>query len=264
MLLRVSVFILFISTIVLAAEPLKMGVFPYTNPQKIATDYSSIAEAIGKVTGREVIVLSAKDYDDYMEKAKRLRYDIYVPCVSCIVKLIEDKVPLEVIAMGYPPFKGGVLVRSDSKIGDLKDIKGKVIGAVGKHTFAGYTFLKLKLKSLGIDIDKDNNVVFLGSTDNVVLSVLNGKVDVGITRTDILNDDRYKSAMKNIRIIYESIEIPSLPFAVSTNMEVKLKDQIKNALLNFTPPSDCKLGYKKIVSATNNDYIEFMKRITVK
>lgn len=244
---------------------LRMGVFPYTNPQKIANDYSYIAEKIMKDTGCNVTILTAKDYDEYLRKASNLEYDIYVPCATCAIKLIKNKVPLEIIATGYPSFKGAVLVRTDSPLKNLSELRGKKIAAVGKHSFGGYLFLKYKLASIGIDLDQENTVFFLGNTDNIILSVLNGKVDVGITRIDVLDEEIYKDAKKQLKILYESSPIPHFPFAVKNDMNKQLRDKIRNSLLSYSPSLDhSKLPFEKIISSSNTEYIKFAKEHNIK
>ncbi len=264
--LSVIIFSLFFIIDLSSAEcNLRMGVFPYTNPQKIANDYSQIADKLTKDTDCRVTILTAKDYDEFMRKASNLEYDIFVPCATCIVKLIKEKVPVEVIAMGHPPFKGAVLVRVDSPIKSLDQLKGKKIAAVGKHSFGGYLFLKFKLASMGIDMDKENTVLFLGNTDNIILSVLNGKADVGVTRTDVLDEEIYVDAKKQLKVLYESQPILHFPFVVSTKMNKELKNKIKNSLLSYTPPTEkAPLQFIKIIPGNNDDYLRFAKEHNLK
>lgn len=258
-------FLVFISKLSLAECNLRMGVFPYTNPQKIANDYSHLADKLSKDLECHITILTAKDYDEYMRKSSNLEYDILVPCATCIVKLIKDKIPVEVLAMGYPPFKGAVLVRVDSPIKSLDQLKGKKIAAVGKHSFGGYLFLKYKLASMGIDMDKENTVLFVGNTDNIILSVLNGKAEVGITRTDVLDEEIYVDAKKQLKVLYESNPILHFPFVVPTKMNKDLKDKIKNSLLTYTPPSGKpSLQFTKIITSSNNDYLKFAKEHNLK
>jgi len=258
-------FLFLVNFSVFAECVLKMGVFPYSNPQKLVTDYSPIAEKISKDIDCKVKIYTATNYEEYMSKATNLEYDIFIPCVSCIVKLLTNKALLEVIATGYPSFKGAVIVRHDSKIDSLNKIKGIKIAAVGEHSFGGYLFLKYKLQSMGIDIQRDNFVSFVGKTDNVVLSVLNGKADVGVTRLDVLNEDIYFEARKDLKVIYESEPILHFPFVVSKSMDRKLKSSIKQSLLGYVPDkSNNSLKFEKIAEANNEDYIIFAKKHNIK
>ncbi|MGB9730900.1 phosphate/phosphite/phosphonate ABC transporter substrate-binding protein [Calditerrivibrio nitroreducens] len=242
-----------------------MGVFPYSNPQKVVTDYPHIAEKISKDLGCKVKIYTATTYEEYMNKASNLEYDIFVPCVSCIVKLVTNKVPLEVIAAGYPPFKGAVIVRHDSKIDSLNKLKGIKIAAVVEHSFGGYLFLKYNLQSMGIDIQRGNFVSFVGKTDNVLISVLNGKADVGVTRLDVLNEDIYLNVRKDLKVIYESDPILNFPFVVSKSMDKELKLSIKQSLFSYIPDkSNNSLKYEKIIETTSEDYVMFAKKHGIK
>lgn len=248
-----------------AANHLKMFVFPYASPQKVVSDYSLIAQSVSKAISREIVIYTAKDYTDYMLRVRSLTYDIYVPCNICLVELLDDGIPLEAIAAGYPYIKGVVIVRKDSDIKKINDIRGRNVAAMGRYSFAGFIFLKFRLEAIGINIEKENNLYFLENSDNIIFSVLNGKADVGIVRYDVLKDVRYNDAINNLKVIYESIDILGHPFVVAKNMDSKLKNKIKDALINYSiPENGCRLGINRIVPATNKDYYDFIKRAKIK
>lgn len=121
----------------------------------------------------------------------------------------------------YNIFGGVIFTRSDRKdIFVLEDLKGKSFMAVDDTSLGGYQMAWRELNARGIDIKKDlERVEFGGIHDNVVMSVLNGDIDVGTVRTDIIErmaaDDEID--INKIKIINSQVRT-DFPFALSTRV----------------------------------------------
>lgn len=121
----------------------------------------------------------------------------------------------------YNIFGGVIFTRSDRKdIFVLDDLKGKSFMAVDDTSLGGYQMAWRELNARGIDLKKDlESVEFGGIHDNVVMSVLNGEVDVGTVRTDIIErmaaDDEID--INEIKIINSQVRA-EFPFALSTRV----------------------------------------------
>lgn len=84
---------------------------------------------------------------------------------------------------------GGVIftLKNRSDINDLGDIKNKSLMAVDETSFGGYLTALKEIMSSGIDPRTNlSSVTFGGIHDDVVMSVLEGKADIGTVRTGIL------------------------------------------------------------------------------
>ena len=104
---------------------------------------------------------------------------------------------------------------STTEIQNYRDLKNKKIGAVSPRSFGGYL---LGMKELG-DHSLQKDVVFLNTHYNVVNAVLNGKVDAGIIRTDVLEkmSDDGLITLGDIKVLGAK-HYPDFPFAVSTEL----------------------------------------------
>src|SRR5712692_8758057 len=71
-----------------------------------------------------------------------------------------------------------VLVRTDSALGGLKDLKGKIIG-VTQFGSAGDTFLRTALKKSGMK-ETDVTVLQMGGTPGVSQALEAGRIEVGV------------------------------------------------------------------------------------
>lgn len=121
----------------------------------------------------------------------------------------------------YKVFGGVIFTRSDHKdIEALEDIRGKSFMAVDSTSLGGFQMAWRELKAKGIDPYEDfSRLEFGGIHDHVVRSVVEGKVDVGTVRTDIL--ERMSAAgslnLDDIHIINPQKDV-EFPFRLSTRL----------------------------------------------
>lgn len=121
----------------------------------------------------------------------------------------------------YKIFGGVIFTRKDHpQINTLEDLRGHSMMAVYTTSLGGFQMAMREMLEQGIDPYSDLKALrFGGIHDHVVMSVLNGEVDVGTVRTDIL--ERMASAgtidLEAFRIINPQ-EAPEFPFALSTRL----------------------------------------------
>jgi ABC-type nitrate/sulfonate/bicarbonate transport system substrate-binding protein len=74
----------------------------------------------------------------------------------------------------------GVLIRPESPLQRLQDLKGKTVG-ITQYGSQGDTFLRDALKKIGLRPDSDVSIIQMGGTPQVASALLAGKVDAGVT-----------------------------------------------------------------------------------
>ncbi len=116
-------------------------------------------------------------------------------------------------------FGGVVLVRADSPIQTLDDIRGKKFMVVKKSSFGGAQMAWRLLMDNGINPETDCAKFMFGNKhDNVVLAVKNGACDVGSVRSDTMERmaDEGKISLADFRIINQMQD--DFPFVHSTRL----------------------------------------------
>lgn len=244
---------------------IRFGVFPYKSPRTIFTLFAPIAKRIEEKTGKKVELVSAADYDSFMEKAKQGDYDLVLPCVNCFFHI--QPAGYHIIARGEPPFYGAVIVRKDSEINTLEQLKGKKIAAIGKHSYAGYMFFKQQLSELGTSPDHEVQFNFLNKVDSIILSVVNRQYEAGVVKLEVLESPAFDAVRDQVRIISRSGPIPQFPFAVKNSMDPETVARIKEVLttINAASPGDKEilqsLQIHHIGSAEDADYEAFHREV---
>jgi two-component system sensor histidine kinase TtrS len=121
----------------------------------------------------------------------------------------------------YKIFGGVIFTRKDHEvIHSLKDLRGHSMMAVFPTSLGGFQMAMREMVQQGIDPYQDIKALrFANTHDQVVMSVLNGEVDFGTVRTDIL--ERMASAgiinLSDFRIINPQYA-SEFPFALSTRL----------------------------------------------
>lgn len=217
-------------------DVLKFGVFPYKSPRTIVKLFAPIAKRLEQALGIEVQLVTAPDYKTYVARGKAGAYDISFPCVSCYYQIKEAG--YTVIARGEPSFYGGVVVRKDSGIDNVSQLKGKKIAAIGLHSYAGYSFLPQQLHTLGIDPQEEVEFQFLGKLDSIIFGVINRKYDAGTVRRDAMASPAFKAVFDDLKFIAQSEPIPQFPFVVKKDMPPARVEIIRKVLVALNPADE--------------------------
>lgn len=245
--------------------PLRFGVFPYKAPSVLVETYGPIAVQLEKKLGRKIVLRSAPDPKTFFAKAKAGEYDLMLATPTLMYKLRPSS--YTVIARGEPTFFGGVIVRRDSGINLVDDLKGKKIAAVGEHSYAGYLFLLPLLKEKGIDPEKDVNIQFLSAVDSIVYGVMNKKYDAGVFRIDSLQDSTFDAIRDEFAVIVRSPEIPQFPFMVKKDLDPAVAAAITDVLIRMNSENTAdhavlaSMQVRKIIPATDADYDAFYEQV---
>ncbi|MFK8182130.1 MAG: phosphate/phosphite/phosphonate ABC transporter substrate-binding protein [Phormidesmis sp.] len=145
-------------------------------------------------------------------------------------------------------FGGLIVVDSNSDITSVEDLKDKRAACVNFQTAAaGCTFQTYHLLQQGFNPEKDfSSFTENKSQDNIVLSVLNGTIDVGFIRTGQLEKMLGKGlidSLDDLRIIdlanddffypHTTALYPEWPIAALAETDPQLSQQVKTALLEL-------------------------------
>ena len=204
----------------------------------LATDYSTIVEAMasGKVD-LGIMPPAAYVQARNLDAAEAL-------LSSQLVAYDEDtEQPLEDTYTST--FKGEVLVKADSDMESLEDLKGKKIATLSPNSASGYIYPVAEMKDLGIDPLTDCTLTTVNDIPSEIPAVLNGQQDACF----VFQGARYVFAskfsdydlFKDLKVLYLTEgDIPNDAIAVQPSMDDELKDKIKEVFLNMADDEEGK------------------------
>ena len=204
----------------------------------LATDYSTIVEAMasGKVD-LGIMPPAAYVQARNLDAAEAL-------LSSQLVAYDEDtEQPLEDTYTST--FKGEVLVKADSDMESLEDLKGKKIATLSPNSASGYIYPVAEMKDLGIDPLTDCTLTTVNDIPSEITAVLNGQQDACF----VFQGARYVFAskfsdydlFKDLKVLcLTEGDIPNDAIAVQPSMDDELKDKIKEVFLNMADDEEGK------------------------
>ncbi|MEJ2012463.1 MAG: phosphate/phosphite/phosphonate ABC transporter substrate-binding protein, partial [Anaerolineales bacterium] len=138
------------------------------------------------------------------------------------------------VRFGSAVYNGQIIVRADSGIESIADLKGKTFCRPDALSTSGWIIPSIELKAAGVNPDTDlAQVVDAGSHDAVVAAVYNGECDAGSTYVDARTtiEEEHPDVMDVIKVISVSVDIPNDGVQYVPSMSRELRDQINTALL---------------------------------
>jgi len=135
---------------------------------------------------------------------------------------------------GKPTYRGAIIVRADSNINKIGDLKGKTFAFTEKSSASGYFLPKIFLMDNGIDPEKDfARVEYIKKHDNILYNILYKKFDAGAVydnATALLKTDAERAQLK---VLVYTTDILNEPIMVRKDMPEPLVEKITAAFMKL-------------------------------
>lgn len=165
-----------------SAPVLRFAIHPLHNPQKLASAYQPLIDQINRqLNGVRLELEASRDYAEFERKLRQRGPDFLLP--NPWQTLEAGKVGYHVLAMAGEPadFKGLILVRRDSPIKQISDLKGKPISYPSPTALAACVMPQWFLRANGIDVTRDLDNRYVGSQESSIMNVYLGQTSAGAT-----------------------------------------------------------------------------------
>jgi diguanylate cyclase (GGDEF)-like protein/PAS domain S-box-containing protein len=210
-------------------EKIHFGVFAYLGVEKTRLKYQPLIDYLNTKLDNRVIleVLTQEEMDEKIAKKEidiattnpthflvvRQQYALS-GAVATLISVSDDKKPTNKLA-------GVIIVRPESTIENMQDVKGKSISTPSLKHMGGFRAQAYELYQNGVEVNQKNNQIFQtrDSHQKVVEDVLLKKVEVGFIRDGILEEMIASGEIKrdDIRIVHEQ-KWANHPYRVSTKL----------------------------------------------
>ncbi len=224
-----------------------LGVITEENAEDREKRWKPFMEYLKKELGVEVEWREATDYAGVIEalKAQKIHLAWFGPASFARSWIVTDgkSIPLaaEIDKDGGFGYYGVIIVKKDSPYKDVKDLKGKKFGFADPNSTSGHQAPRFFLGEAGFDVDNFfGSTTFSGSHENSVKMLYDGQFDAVATwwtneKKSNMSRMEDKGMIKpdGYRIIWKSPRLPSDPFTVPAWLPEQMRDDIKNALVNF-------------------------------
>lgn len=246
---------------------LKIGLIPEQNILVQKKRYKPLGDYIEKKTGLKINFIILPRYGNIIDNFSNLKLDgafwgSFTGAIA-IKRLSIEHLVRPVNPDGTSTYKGYIFVRKDSNIKSISDMRNKTIAFVDRATTAGYMYPIAYFKDNGIENFKSffKEYYFTGSHDAVIHAILKGEADIGCVKNTIYDMlARKESRIKGeLLVLAESSDVPSNGLGLRKDIDVMIKNRLKNLLLQMDREPDGIQVLKefrdiKFIENNENDY----------
>lgn len=169
-----------------------------------------------------------------------LYHDSVVP--TLVLSKTAGSVPiLRQWKYGEADYEGVIVVKKNSGINSLSDLKGKVIAFEEPHSTSGSVLPRMLMEEKGFKLMqvkapgsvKPDHVGFMYGADGSSINVLiTGRADAATTSHREV--ERLKTEVRDtVKVIAKTITVPRLLIAVRKDLDPKLVNELKEIMLNM-------------------------------
>jgi phosphonate transport system substrate-binding protein len=233
-------------------RPLTMMFVPSGDSQVILKGGKELSRALFEETGLHFKTSVATSYAAVIEAMGGGKTDIgWLPPFSYVLAKKKHGVELLFVVerFGSPFYKGQIVVRADSGIHTLADLKGKTFAYVDPASTSGHLYPKSLIAAQGFNPDRFfSRAVFAGSHNAVLLSVLKGEVDAGATYDDVRATvvKSYPDIFQRVRVLAYTRDIPNNTVTVRKGLSAAITRQVKDGLKALTRSAEGSRILKKV------------------
>ncbi|WP_289142797.1 phosphate/phosphite/phosphonate ABC transporter substrate-binding protein [uncultured Brevibacillus sp.] len=132
-------------------------------------------------------------------------------------------------------YRAMIVVKKDSPIQSLADLKGKKIAWQDVTSSAGFVFPAAELSKAGVDPEKDVQAITIKGHDKGILAALNGEVDAAAVFEDARNTvKKDKPDVFDVtRVLHYTAPIPNDTVAVRPDMSEEWRKKIQDAFIEI-------------------------------
>lgn len=160
----------------------KVGIHPLHNPKRLFEVYAPLIDLFNAQIPEATFILEAsKNYDDFDKKLYAQHFDFALPNPYQTINALKHNYHVFAKMGDDENFRGLILVRTDSHINQLSDLKGKIVAYPARTALAATLMPQYYLQTHGLNINTDIENIYVGSQESSIMNVLNRKVIAGAT-----------------------------------------------------------------------------------
>lgn len=220
-------------------NPIVWSFVPSGESERVATGAREVADLLHQQTGYYFKTNVATEYAGVIEAMGSNPPTAQMASLATFAYVLAAEkgaaeAALVSVRFGSPVYNGQIIVRKDSGLTKLADLKNRTFARPDPLSTSGWIIPMLTLRAAGINPDSNlARVVDAGSHDAVVAAVYNGDVDAGATFVDARTtlEKQHPDVMDKVVVINVSADIPNDGVQFIPSMPQEMKDKIVNGLL---------------------------------
>ena len=165
-----------------AVKEYVVGIHPLHNPKRLVEVYGPIVDHLNTSIPQARFRLEAsRNYEEFDKKLFSRYFDFAMPNPYQTVRSLKHGYHVFGKMGDDELFRGIILVRRDSGIRKVSDLKGRKVAYPAPTALAATMMPQYYLHTHGLDVNRDIENLYVGSQESVIMNVLRGHVAAGAT-----------------------------------------------------------------------------------
>ncbi len=244
---------------------LRLSLVPYASAEELKAAHGPLVAWLSMKLKVPVELVISENYDDAAAKLQKGEVDLVEMSSYAYVraqKWLKLRPLVTAIADGSATAGGYIIVRQDSPLRRLEDLKGSAFGFVDPASAAGYLYPLKLLKDRGLDPKSlFASTQFMGNHENVLMAIYEGAIDAGATYEGSLPALRRSKKIDplNFRIIAKTPRTPRDLYCVRADLPPAIAEQLTTLFLGLS--SRDRHGREVLAPLSVNGFLPFDDRL---
>jgi len=214
-------------------QKLIFGHYPSETPTQLVHMFQPLMDYLSQATGYAVELRVAPSYATGLQWIAKGEVDLFRSGPNNYLQLNrihgEGKFPViaREIQGGKSSFRGAIVVRKDSSIQTLADLKGKRFAFGDRTSTLGSVVPRGMLKEAGVALEDLKASKHFSSHDDVAVAVRVGEFDAGAVKDGIAK----KFLTQGLRVLAWSPEVPTKPIYARPDLPEQAFQALRKALV---------------------------------
>jgi phosphonate transport system substrate-binding protein len=248
-------------------QDLVMGFVPSQTSSVVQTNADILAKYLSDKTGYNIKSSVLTSYAAVTEGMTSNNVDIaWVGPLDYVVahQINGAEAVTKSVRRGKPSYLAFIIVRSDSNINSVADLKGKKFAFGDSLSTSSNLWPRYLMKKNGIDPDNDVRGTSIANQTQIAVNVCQGTVDAGAiyddARTNKGADTSCPGIMTKTKVLATSDPIPGDPQMIRSKLNSAQKQKLKDAMIAMGSDETIKAALKALytidglVPAQDSDY----------
>ena len=253
-------------------KTLILGIFPRRNIKITYKLFTPMARYLSQQLGQEVVVETTKSFQEFWINVQKRRYDI-VHFNQYHYILSHQSHGYDVVAankeLNSSTIAGSLIVRKDSGINQISDLKGKtILFGGGRRAMQSYISATWLLRKGGLQAG-DYIEKFAVNPPNTIISTFFKRADASGSGDAVMRLDnvRKRIDISQLKFLAKTEQMVHLPWAVRNDLSMEMKSKIQSVLVNLnTNPEGLKIlssaNLNALLPVVDSDFNKHRKIIT--
>jgi phosphonate transport system substrate-binding protein len=214
-----------------------VGIHPLHNPKRLVEVYGPIVDHLNSSIPHAHFRLEAsRNYEEFDKKLFSGYFDFAMPNPYQTVRSLQHGYRVFGKMGDDELFRGIILVRRDSGIRKVSDLKGKKVSYPALTALAATMMPQYYLHTHGLDVNRDIENLYVGSQESSILNVLRGHVAAGATWPVpwITFQQEYPELAAQLEVKWQTETLPNNGWVVRKDVPPELPVAVGRALVGLT------------------------------